>query len=79
MTCGVADSGAGAGDFRFQCGDAFLQLLDRKGIEILPHEIGQGIGFGSWRKLVQVHIRSVDRDANDVNKEPRGFATIGGS
>lgn len=66
----------GSFDFRFcprnlslKQGNALLEFVNRQGVQILADQISQQIFCRARRKLIQVHICSVDRDAMDVNKK----------
>jgi len=43
MINGAIDPRPGTGDFRLEQGDAFVKFVDRKGIEILPGKLRQGV------------------------------------
>jgi len=55
-------------DLGFERGDARVQLLDRKGIEILAAERDEGIVGTSGQEIVCIHVQSVDRFGLAVNK-----------
>jgi len=55
-------------DFGFEYRDTCPQFLDRKGIEILPGELGQGIIRALGQEIVRVHFVKVDPKRPAVNK-----------
>jgi putative PIG3 family NAD(P)H quinone oxidoreductase len=59
-------------DFRFETGDALIELGHRQRIEILPGERGNRIIGLAREILVGIHGPNVDRRTRDVNKARRG-------
>ena len=55
-------------DLRLQGGDAFVQLVDRQGIEVLPPQLGEQVVLATRKIFVGVHGPNVDRARSDVNK-----------
>lgn len=57
-----------AHDFRFEIGDALVELGHRHRIQVLPGEQRHRIIGAAREILVGIHGRSVDRKPRDVNK-----------
>lgn len=54
MVNSAFDPLADAGDFRFQCGDAPVQFVDRQRIEVLAGQLGDHVA-GAAGKIVGFH------------------------
>gem|GEM_PF-1731912 len=55
-------------NFAFQKGDAFVQLVDRKRVEILFAQLGGEVVLATRQVFVGVHAANVDPGRSDVNK-----------
>lgn len=60
--------GATAGDFALERGNALLQLVDGKMIDVLPDELFHRVVGALREKIVGLHGHNVDRDGPYVNK-----------
>src|SRR3569623_1264233 len=68
MVNGALHLGSRPGDFRLQRRDPLLEFLDRQGVEILAHELGERVARFFRQELIQIHAQIVDRPRGDVNK-----------
>jgi hypothetical protein len=74
MVNGGFNLSSSTNDFGFERGDARVEILDRKGIEILAAEQGDGIVGAAGQDFLRVHAPKVDPKGSAVNK-PRWGGT----
>lgn len=60
MVNGALNNITASGDFRLEQRDALVQLIHRKGIDVLARELGGGVVLSAG-KIVRVHIGKVGR------------------